>query len=309
MPLKPLLLLTENWDLFDPRDLSSLVNAAKVAEAAGIEGVMLSEHIVLGPDAEAGGAKPNPREFDQARNQPPPTPHPSSMVMLGAIAAMTTRLTLFAGAILPVLRHPLQVAKDLATLDLLSKGRLVVLPTVSWQEQEYAALGKDFHKRGKMLDEQYEIWHKVWRGGPASYAGEFYKFDEVYVEPKPWTIGGPPIWVTGAYLHKPALRRIVKYGSGYGPGGPMAPGEKDRIYEALEAAGRDPKTFGILGGIMGTFKSSDDLADLDEACKQIPANLASGATVIIAKPSQYIRTLDEFPDFCRRFVDRVKSAG
>jgi probable F420-dependent oxidoreductase len=309
MPLKTMLLLTENWDIFDPRVLSSLVNAARIAEVAGIDGVMLSEHIVLGPDAGAGEAKRNPREFDAPGNQPPTTPHPSSMVMLGAIAAATTRLTLFAGAILPVLRHPLQVAKDLATLDLLSKGRLVVLPTVSWQEQEYAALGKDFHKRGKMLDEQYEVWLKVWREGPASHAGEFYKFDDVYVEPKPWTTGGPRLWVTGAYLHAAALRRVVKYGSGYAPGGPMAPGEKDRIYEALTAAGRDPKTFDIMGGIMGFFKGSDDVADLDEACKQIPANVKSGATAIVAKPSQFIRTKEEFPDFCRRFADQVKSAG
>jgi alkanesulfonate monooxygenase SsuD/methylene tetrahydromethanopterin reductase-like flavin-dependent oxidoreductase (luciferase family) len=309
MTLKTMLMISENWEIFDPRDLSSVVSAAKIAEAAGIDGLMFGEHIVLGPDAEAGGAKPNPRDFDQARNQPPTTPHPSAMIMLGAIAAVTTRVTLFAGATLPVLRHPLHVAKDLATLDLLSRGRLVVLPTVSWQEQEYAALGRDFHQRGKMLDEQYEIWLRAWREGPVSYAGEFYQFDEVYVEPKPWTPGGPRIWVTGAYLHPPALRRIVKYGSGYAPGGPMAPGEKDRIYEALTAAGRSPKTFDIMGGIMGSFKGPDDVADLDEACKQIPANLASGATTIIAKPSQYIRTKEEFPDFCRRFIDRVKAAG
>jgi alkanesulfonate monooxygenase SsuD/methylene tetrahydromethanopterin reductase-like flavin-dependent oxidoreductase (luciferase family) len=309
MTLKTMLLLTENWDIFDPRDLSSLVNAAKTAEVAGIDGVMLSEHVVLGADSEAGGAKSNSREFDQPRNQPPTTPHPSSMVMLGAIASVTTRLTLFAGATLPVLRHPLQVAKDWSTLDLLCKGRLVVLPTVSWSEQEYAALGVDFHKRGKMLDEQYEIWHKVWREGPSSHTGEFYKFEDVYVEPKPWRTGGPCLWVTGAHLHAAALRRIVKYGSGYGPGGPMAPGEKDRIYEALRAAGRDPKSFDIMGGIMGFFKGSDDLADLDEACKQIPANLESGATTIIAKPSQYIRTVDEFPDFCRQFIDRVRAAS
>jgi probable F420-dependent oxidoreductase len=308
MPLKPLLLLTENWDLFNPRDLHSIVNAAQVAEAEGIDGVMLSEHIVLGRNSESAGAKTNPREFDAPNNQPPTTAHPSSMIMLGAIAAATTRLTLFAGAILPVLRHPLQVAKDLATLDLLSKGRLVALPTVSWGEEEYAALGKDFHKRGKMLDEQYEVWQKCWREGPASHAGEFYKFDEVYVEPKPWTPSGPRLWPTGAYLHPAALRRVVKYGSGYAPGGPMAPGEWDQICEALTAAGRDPKSFDVLGGIMGSFKGTDDVADLDEACKQIPTNVRSGATVIVAKPSQYIRSLDEFPAFCRRFADRVRSA-
>ena len=296
--MKTILLLTENWDLFSPRDLGSIVKAAQIAEEAGIDGVQLSEHILLGPDAGAGTPKKNPREFDAPGNQSPFTPWPSSPVMLGAIAAATTRLTLYAGAILPVLRHPLHIAKDLATIDLLSKGRLVVVPTVSWHKQEYAALGIDFHQRGKMLDEQLEIWSRVWRGSPASFSGEYYKFDDVYLEPQPWRAGGP--------LHPAAIRRLVKWGSGYAGGGPMAPGEKDQIYAALRAAGRDPKDFGMLGGIMGFFKGGNDVADLEEAFEQLPMGVANGATAIIAKPSQFIRSVDEFPAFCRRFVERIK---
>jgi len=304
--MKTILLLTENWDLFSPRDLGSIVKAAQIAEEAGIDGVQLSEHILLGPDAGAGTPKKNPREFDAPGNQSPFTPWPSSPVMLGAIAAATTRLTLYAGAILPVLRHPLHIAKDLATIDLLSKGRLVVVPTVSWHKQEYAALGIDFHQRGKMLDEQLEIWSRVWRGSPASFSGEYYKFDDVYLEPQPWRAGGPPLWIAGGPLHPAAIRRLVKWGSGYAGGGPMAPGEKDQIYAALRAAGRDPKDFGMLGGIMGFFKVSNDVADLEEAFEQLPMGVANGATAIIAKPSQFIRSVDEFPAFCRRFVERIK---
>jgi alkanesulfonate monooxygenase SsuD/methylene tetrahydromethanopterin reductase-like flavin-dependent oxidoreductase (luciferase family) len=308
--MKSILLLTENWTLFPARDLQSLVKAAKIAEEAGIDGVQVSEHIVLGPAANAGEPKRNFREYDAPGNQPPDTPWPSSLLVLSAIAATTTRLNLFAGAILPVLRHPLQVAKDLATLDLLSKGRFVANPTVSWHEQEYLALGKDFHKRGKMLDEHFEIWKKVWSESPASYSGEFYKFDNVYVDPKPWTPGGPRLWITGAHLHPAALRRIPKYGSGYAPGGPMAPGEKEQIYAALIAAGRDPKDFDIMGGIMGMFKGADDVADLDETCEQqLPFAIESGATWVIAKPSQFISRAEEFPDFCRRYVKHIKALG
>jgi probable F420-dependent oxidoreductase len=306
--MKSILLLTENWNLFPARDLQSLVNAARIAEEAGIDGVQLSEHIVLGPAANEGEPKRNYREYDGLGNQPPATPWPSSLLVLSAIAAVTTRLNLFAGAILPVLRHPLQVAKDLATLDLLSKGRLVAYPTVSWHEQEYIALGKDFRKRGKMLDEQFEIWRKVWTESPASYSGEFYKFDNIYVDPKPWTPGGPPLWITGGPLHPAAIRRIAKYGSGYAPGGPMAPGEKEQIYAALTAAGRDPKYFDIMGGIMGKFEGADDVADLDETCeRQLPFNMESGAAWVVAKPSQFINRAEEFPDFCRRYVKHIKA--
>jgi alkanesulfonate monooxygenase SsuD/methylene tetrahydromethanopterin reductase-like flavin-dependent oxidoreductase (luciferase family) len=192
----------------------------------------------------------------------------------------------------------------------LSKGRFVAYPTVSWHEQEYIALAKDFRKRGKMLDEQFEIWKKVWTESPASYSGEFYKFDNIYVDPKPWTPGGPPLWITGGPLHPAAIRRIAKYGSGYAPIGPMAPGEKEQIYETLTAAGRDPKDFDIMGGIMGMFKGADDVADLAETCeRQLPFNIASGAGWVVAKPSQFINRAEELPDFCRRYVKHIKALG
>jgi hypothetical protein len=71
--MKTILLLTENWNIFSSRDLASIVTAAKIAEEAGIDGVQLSEHILLGPDAGAGTPKKNFREFDAPGNQSPLT--------------------------------------------------------------------------------------------------------------------------------------------------------------------------------------------------------------------------------------------
>jgi probable F420-dependent oxidoreductase len=309
MPMKTILLLSENWEVFDPRDLSNMIEAAKIAEEAGIDAVMVSEHIVLGPAAGAGKPKRNPRQFDMPGNQPSDTAHPSSIVMLGALAAATSRVDIIAGAILPVLRHPLQIAKDLATVDLLSKGRLIVLPTVSWHDEEYAALGVDFTKRGKMLDEQLAIWRLVWSETPASYHGEFYSFDDVYVVPKPWRPEGPRLWITGDHLHKAALRRAVTYGAGFAAVGPIPAEERDTLFEALKAAGRDPSTFSLMGGIMGDLKPGNEPADIDATFEQLPFQREFGATAIVAKPSQYIKHIDELPDFCRRFVERVKQIG
>ena len=306
-PMKTIILLTENWDIFDPRDLSGLIDAARIAEEAGIDGVMVSEHIVLGPAAGAGTPKRNPREFDMPGNQPPDTTHPSLVAMLGALAAATSHVKIIAGAILPVLRHPLQVAKDLATIDLLSKGRLIVMPTVSWHEQEYAALGKDFHKRGKMLDEQLEIWRKAWGQSPVSHQGEFYQFDDVYVVPKPWLPEGPPIWITGDRVLGPQLRRALAYGSGFGSPGPMFPGDKEVLFNALEAAGRDLSTFELMGGIMGLFAGADDVADWEQGFAQLQDNRDFGATYVVAKPSQFVACLADFPAFCRTFAERVKA--
>jgi alkanesulfonate monooxygenase SsuD/methylene tetrahydromethanopterin reductase-like flavin-dependent oxidoreductase (luciferase family) len=112
-------------------------------------------------------------------------------VLLSAIAAATSKIRLVAGAIISPLRHPLALAKDLATLDRLSGGRLVVQPTVSWHKDEYDALGVPFAQRGAILDEQLEIWAKAWSAKPFSHHGNHFSFCDVWVEPQPVRRGGP----------------------------------------------------------------------------------------------------------------------
>ena len=131
-PPRLILILSENWTLFPPGDLRALVRAAVEAEDAGFDAVMVSEHIVLGPSADEEGQPDNPRDYALPGNQDPRTPWPSSLLLLSAVAAATARIRLVAAAVIPPLRHPLVLAKELATLDLLSEGRLVVQPTVSW---------------------------------------------------------------------------------------------------------------------------------------------------------------------------------
>ena len=130
---------------------------AQVAEDSGFDSVMISEHVVLGPDASANGVMGNPRDYALPGNQDPEMPWPNSLLLLSAMASVTSRLRLVAGAIIAPLRHPLLLARELGTLDLISEGRLVVQPTVSWSKDEYAALDVPFTKRGKILDEQLEI--------------------------------------------------------------------------------------------------------------------------------------------------------
>ena len=153
----------ENWTMISPRDLRALVRMAQDAEDAGIDGVMLSEHIVLGPSAGANGRPANPRDYAAPGNQDPATPWPDSIVLMSAIAAATTRLRVIGAAIIAPLRHPLLLAHQLATLDLLAEGRLVVQPTVSWHREEYEALGVPFEQRGEILDEQLAAFRELWR--------------------------------------------------------------------------------------------------------------------------------------------------
>ena len=231
------LILSENWTMTCGRDLPRLVRWAREAEDAGFDSVMISEHIVLGPAANVNGLMANPREYALPGNQDPTTPWPSSLVLLSAIAAVTTRIRLVASAVIAPLRHPLLLARELGSLDLLSGGRLVVQPTVSWLAEEYAALGVPFRRRGDLLDEHLAAWRVLWRDTPASFAGEHYHFQDVYLEPKAFRPEGPQLWLGGAGLHRRMLARIVAYGDGFNPLGRPAPEEMARLCAAMRRGG------------------------------------------------------------------------
>jgi probable F420-dependent oxidoreductase len=304
-----LLILTENWTMRPAPEVADLVRFAVEAERAGIDGVMVSEHIVLGPSANEAGLPANPRDYALPGNQDPASPWPSPLVLLSAVAAATTRLRLVAGALISPLRHPLASAKDLATLDRLSGGRLVVQPTVSWHRDEYAALGVPFERRGQILDEQLEIWAKAWSGSPVTHEGDHYSFEEIWLEPQPVRPGGPDLWFGGSSLHPRLIARLVRYGSGFNPLG--APTDEDlaRLAAELTAAGRDPRELEYVGGTRGTFAEPDGVADLDRALATILAQLDRGFTTICVKPSQFVDETARIGAFCRELVAKVSALG
>jgi probable F420-dependent oxidoreductase len=301
-----ILVLTENWNLVDPRDPMALVDLAKQAEEAGVDAVMLSEHIVLGPAAGENGLMSNPREYALPGNQDPATPWPSTVVLMSAIAAATERLRLVAGAIIAPLRHPLLLARELGTLDLLSRGRLIVLPTVSWHREEYDALGVDFRSRGRLLDEQLAVWERVWSESPVGHDGEHYSFEDVWLEPKAFRGSGPLLWFGGSSIHPALVRRLVSYGAGFNPLGRMSDDELAELARALEQSGRDPAEMEMVGGLRGSFPDDESTADLAEAVEDsVPEQLARGFTSFCFKPNQFIDDAADWAELCRDAVARV----
>jgi probable F420-dependent oxidoreductase len=299
------LILSENWTMTSGRDLPGLVRWAREAEDAGFDSVMISEHIVLGPSAGASGVMPNPREYALPGNQDPATPWPSSLVLLSAIAAVTERIRLVAGAVIAPLRHPLVLARELGSLDLLSGGRLVVLPTVSWLEEEYAALGVPFRSRGDLLDEHLEAWAVLWRDTPASHDGAHYSFRDVYFEPKAFRAEGPALWLGGAGMHRRMTERIVRYADGFNPLGRPSAQEMRRLEQALRAAGRDLAGLELVGGTRAVFPDNRSVADLGQALATIPPQVAAGFTTFCLKPSQFTDDPRDVGRLCRDIVRRV----
>ncbi len=305
MTIRLVLILSENWTLVGPGDLGALVDMAAAAEDAGFDGAMVSEHVVLGPGAGANGVPANPREYALPGNQDPSMPWPDPLAVLAAVAARTSSLRLIASSIIAPLRHPLALAKQLATLDVLSGGRLVVQPTVSWHRAEYEALGVPFDRRGDLLDEHLAAWRLVWSGSRSTYEGAHYRFRDVYVEPRPVRAEGPPLWFGGERLHDRVLGRLVRYGSGFNPLGRPSDAELERLESSLLAAGRDPASLERVGGTRGRFPDPTSTADVDEALGTIPDQVARGFGTICIKPSQFVDDPREVPALCRRVVERV----
>jgi probable F420-dependent oxidoreductase len=304
-----MLVLSENWTMTPPRDLRALVQLAIEAEKAGVDTVMLSEHVALGSQADAHGRPANPRDYAAPKNQDPATPWPDSIVLAAAVASATSRIRIALAALIAPLRHPLLLAKQLASLDLLSEGRIVFQPTVSWHEQEYAALGVPFERRGSILDEQLEAMHAVWRDHPASHQGAFFAFQEMYAEPRPYRADGLQMWFGGETLHPAILRRLVRYGHGLHPFGTPSADELEEVRQALRQAGRDPAWFELVGGIRGRFPDGRSTADLDEAMAAIPDQLRQGYTSIAFKPSMFSDDHRDVPALCRAVVRRVRGAA
>ncbi len=303
------LILSENWTLWPPGDVRALVDAAVEAEEAGFDAVMMSEHVVLGPGADAEGVPENPRDYALPGNQDPSTPWPDPLAVLVAAGAVTARLRLVASSIIAPLRHPLLLAKQLATVDLVSKGRLVVQPTVSWHRPEYEALGVPFEKRGELLDEHLASWRTLWRDSPASFEGTHYRFSDVTLEPKPYRREGPELWFGGETVHPRLLRRLVEYGSGFNPLGRPSDEDLQRLRSAMAEGGREMSELEMVGGTRGRFPDAKSVADLDEALASIPEQLERGFTTICIKPSQFVDEPKAFGAFCREVVRRLSASS
>lgn len=222
----------------EPEALTALVENA---EHLGFTSVMIADHIVF--PVEIDSKYP----YTLAGNFPGHGDALEQLALMTFVAAKTERLRLVSSIMVIPHRNPVLTAKMLATIDVLSKGRVTVGVGVGWLKEEFEALNApDFHKRGAVSNEYIEIFKKLWTGEPVDHAGEFYRFNKVRCQPAPVQRPHPPIWVGGH--SQAALRRAARYGDGWHPVGanpavPMTPLELttliDRLKGYMDEEGRD----------------------------------------------------------------------
>jgi len=217
---------------FTGTDPTNLTAIARHADELGFESFFVPEHVAL-----YAGAKVGAIEFasDLAIMDPLET--------LAFVAASTTSILLGTSVLLLPYHHPVMLAKRLATVDVLSGGRMRLCAIgVSSLPGEAAAVGIDYTTRGRRADEAIDVMRALWAGDASgtSFDGEFYSFDRITSFPKP--LAELPIHVGGS--SRAAARRAGRRGNGYFPGGRMTPEERRAQIELMrstaEDAGRDP---------------------------------------------------------------------
>ena len=136
--------------------------------------------------------------------------------LLAGVAGITRRIRIGPAAIMVTLRHPTMLAKELATLDVISGGRLIVVAGVGGDfPKEFEATGIPMARRGRRTSETIEIMRRYWTEERFSYAGEIFQLDDVWMTPKPLQPGGPPVWLAGR--SSAAIARAARLGDGYMP--------------------------------------------------------------------------------------------
>ena len=227
------------------------------------------------------------------------------LTLLPAVAARTERVTLGTAVLLPVLRHPVVMAHQVATLDRIAEGRLVLGVGIATDNpttrHEFAAVGVDFDRRVGRLNEHIDLCRRLWVGETVTHHG-FYDLDTVAVAPTPHQAGGPPIWVAGS--SPSAQRRVGARYDGWMPIGPVE-GFADGLAQVRAAAvdaGRDPDT--IATSTYLTVSLDDDPAVAERVLDDyLAAYYPAPPAAMKALQATYAGTPDGLEEWVRAFTD------
>ncbi len=221
-----------------------LATIARKGDELGYYCMVAGDHILVPREV----ASPYPYTADGRFHGGGAAEYLEQLTLLTFLAGITSQIRLVPSVMIVPYRNPLLAAKILATLDVLSRGRLILGVGVGWMEEEFQALdAPPFAERGAVTNEYLEAFKELWTSDNPTFAGKYCHFSELHFLPKPAQKPHPPIWVGGQ--SRAALRRAARLGNGWHPVGaiPAAPLEPEelardiaRLHRYAEDAGRDP---------------------------------------------------------------------
>jgi probable F420-dependent oxidoreductase len=274
-----------NFAAEDPGSWRFLLDRARAADRAGIDRIVVSDHVVYGENLDAY-ARPELGGSEGGKQPTGPDGYwLDPLTLLSVVAGQTSTVRLGTNILLAALRRPVVLSKMLSTLDVLTDGRVDLGVGVGWQKEEYDAAGLDFDRRGKLLDHTLSVLRTIWSQERASFSDDFLAFDAIHSMPKPRQQGGVPIWVSGT-VNKMVARRIARFGSGWIPWGPAAADVRTgiaRMRELVEAAGGRFDGIQVVGAIPSVRKA-DGTIDYPATMATVPDLVAAGVTDVRVQP-------------------------
>ena len=206
------------------------VPLAQAVEERGLDSLFFPEHthIPVSRDTPFPGGGDLPKMYWHTHDP---------FVALGAAAAVTSRIALGTGICLVIERDAITLAKEVASLDMISGGRFILGIGAGWNREEMENHGANFKQRWAQVREKVLAMKEIWTKDEPEFHGEHVDFDPIWSYPKPVQEGGPPIWI-GA--NSPwVFDRIAEYADGWMPIGGLGSGNMENLTQALGAAGRD----------------------------------------------------------------------
>jgi len=273
-------------------DFAKVVDLMRRAEDLGIDQMVITDHVVMGErtDRYPYGEFPTPPDYQWFE----------PIVAMSSIAGATERIRLSTSVLISPLRPPVLLAKQAATLDAISGGRLDLGVGTGWQREEYEASGIPWARRNQRLEDQLRACRALWTESPASFESETVSFDTIHCRPAPRQ-EPLPIWF-GMAPTEANCRRIAELGQGYLPisQDPAVIAEDVRkIREAFERAGRDPGELEVRAQLPPVMGSAGP--DLEATMAGLEPALEAGATVIEVLPVIFSRS----PDDVNRCLERI----
>jgi probable F420-dependent oxidoreductase len=272
-------MVLKSFSAEDPGGWSEMFALARAADAAGVDRLVVSDHVVFGERLEEYG---RPEVGGQAGGKQPTGPDGhwlEPLTTLSVVAGMTSKIRLGTNIIIAALRRPVILAKSAATLDVLSGGRLDLGVGVGWQKEEYDAAGLRFEGRGRLLDHTLEVCQTLWRERRAAYRSPELQFEAIHQMPKPLQPGGVPIWIAGT-LRGSTISRLARFGAGWIPWGEDAanlPESLPRLKDALANLGRDASDLQVVGHLP-LVKDAKGSLDISRTMAGLPELVESGVT-------------------------------
>ena len=282
--------------LFGDR-LAAVIELATAAEAAGIDQIAVPDHLAIGPRTDKYPYGRFPLPADEPWLEP--------LTLLAAMAGATRKIRLATGVLIAPLRPALLLAKTVATLDVLSGGRVDLGVGLGWQREEFDANGTPFADRAARLDDQLRACRALWSGGPVSFRSETVSFDDLLCLPRPLQPGGPPLWF-GVAANERNAARIAELGAGWLP----MESEPEAIargvtllWRAFEKAGRDPNTLGVRANAPVATDAAGR-PDLDATLKGLPRLRDAGVSIAGFALARFVRSQGEIPAWLARVASR-----